>query len=178
MSLEKAKEKLQENQKEKDTIEALINPPKITKPKIKIPPQKDIRLIEQILRDKLESKKRKITEEYVENINHKYEKEIKEIHQKAINLRIEAETFAKKIELENNNNIKARFLGNNYEGGYLKDLPEDIKEATNHDFFELTEEPGQIKAIQTEIDEFLLNIKIGDQPLADVKPLIAKIELM
>lgn len=179
MSLKDAKNALEENKKEAETIENLINPPK-NKPKIKIPPQKDIRLIETILDDKLRIKEKKLTEDFVDSINRKYEKEIKELHQKAINLKREFETFAKKIEAENGNNIVSVLSdsGYNYSGNYVKHLPENMKEATDDKFFQASDEPKQIKEMKQEIDEFILNVKIGVQPLSDIKPLIDKINLI
>lgn len=178
MSLQDAKNKLEQNKKETEIIDRLINPQKTTKPKFKIPPRKDISQIEQILKDKLNEKKEKITENIVNQANRKYADEIKIFHERAIELKKDVKDFAKKVETENNNNIESVLENRGYSSHYLAGLPDDIKEATEDKFFQLADEPGQIEEMRKEINEFLLNVKIGIQPLSDVKPLLDKINLM
>ena len=93
-------------------------------------------------------------------------------------LKKEAEELGKEIIKESNGKIKLRFLDNNgYGSCYIKNLPEDLKEAHEENMMEVEDEDiPVISSLKAEIDEFILNVKLGLESIAGVKPLLAKIE--
>jgi len=173
-NLEEAKQVLEDNK----TLEAVLNP-QMAKKRIRLPLQRDVNLVESILDKKLETRESKFKERKLSDIQDKYKKEIEAIHTKAIELRKEAEKIAKTIENESSGNIKAKFLSNNYGSGYWNELPEDMDQAVSDEIFEVDGDSfPELLEIKKEIEEFLLNVKIGMAPLADVKPLLEKIDKM
>ncbi len=170
-NLQEAKRTLEDNK----NLEAIINP----KPqkRVKLPLARDVNLIQSILEKKLEARTEQFKEKLLSQTKTKYQSEIAEIHSKAIALRKEAESVARQIEQESGNNITAKFLHDNYGGGYFNELPEDMDEATKEEFFEVAENKfPEVEGLKKEIDEFILNLKIGLAPIADVKPLLEKID--
>ena len=170
-NLQEAKQTLEDSK----SLEAILNPQ--PKKRVKLPLQRDVNLVQSILDKKLESRTAQFKEKMLNQAKTKYQAEIEAIHIKAISLRKEAENIARLIEQDGNGNITAKFLHNNYGGGYFNELPEDMTEATREDFFEI--EGGnfpQVEGLKKEIEEYLLNVKIGLAQLADVKPLIEKID--
>ncbi len=170
-NIQKAKEKLEEGK----NLEAIINP----KPgkRVKLPLQRDVNLIESILNKKLDDKAEKFKENLLGSIKNKYSKEFEQIHLEAIALKRKAEQIGREIENENNGNVQAKYLHDNYDSSYLSDLPEDMDSATEHDLFEIKDSTfPKIEKMKKEIDEYVLNVKIGLAPFADVKALLAKID--
>jgi hypothetical protein len=171
-NLDEAKQVLEENK----NLEAVLNP-QMAKKRIKLPLQRDVNLIQSILDKKLEARESKFKERKLKDIKDKYKKEIEAIHVKAIALRKDAEKISKLIETESSGNIKAKFLHDNYGSGYWNELPEDMDQATSDEIFEVDGDSfPELMEIKKEMEEFLLNVKIGMAPLADVKPLLEKID--
>ena len=88
------------------------------------------------------------------------------------------EDVAKEIIDENNGKLKLRFMDeNSYNSGYLKDLPDTIEEAREDVGLEVNDDDYPIiDELRKEVDEFVLNVKLGLEPLAGVKPLLEKID--
>ena len=176
-NLAKAREKLGEKTAEEKQIENLINPPPVMK-KIKVPPARDVNLIESILNKRLDEKT-KIYKEKIENeVKERYKNKFDGIHQKAMDLKDEAIIIAKEIIDENNGKLKLRFMDeNSYNSGYLKDLPDTMEEAREDVGLEVNDDDYPIiDELRKEVDEFVLNVKLGLEPLAGVKPLLEKID--
>lgn len=172
-NLNEAKQVLEENK----SLDAIINPQ--IKKRIKLPLQRDVNLIQSILDKKLEARESKFKERKLKEMKDKYQKEIEAVHTKAIALRKEAEKIAKAIESESSGNIKAKFLHNGYSSGYWDQLPEDMDSATSDEIFEVDGDAfPELMEIKKEMEELLLNIKIGMTPLTEVKPLLEKIDKM
>lgn len=170
-NLEQAKATLEDNK----NLEAILNPQ--PKKRVKLPLARDVNLVQSILDKKLETRTEQFKEKILNQAKAKYQSEIEAIHTKAISLRKEAESVAKLIEQDGNGNITAKFLHENYGGGYFNELPEDMTEATKEDFFEIEGDKfPQVEGLKKEIEEYLLNVKIGLAQLADVKPLLEKID--
>jgi len=172
-NLEEAKKTLEDNK----NLEAIINPQPQQK-KIKLPPQRDVNLVQTILEKKLEGRTEQFKERMLNQATAKYQKEIEAIHLKAVALRKEAEMISREIEKDSGNMIKAKFLSNNnYNDGYFGELPETMSDATEHEFFEVEGDKfPQIEGLKREVEDFLLNVKIGMAPIADIKPLLEKID--
>lgn len=172
-NLEEAKQILEDNK----SLEAVINPQ--PKKRIKLPLARDVNLVQSILDKKLEARESKFKERKLREIKDKYKKEIDAVHDKAIALRKEAEKISKEIEAESSGNIKAKFLHNGYSSGYWDQLPEDMDNATSDEFFEVDGDSfPELLEIKKEMEEFLLNVKIGMTSLVEVKPLLEKIDKM
>lgn len=170
-NLEEAKQILEDNK----ALESIINPQ--AKKRIKLPLQRDVNLIQSILDKKLEARESKFKERKLKDIKDKYQKEIEAVHTKAIALRKEAEKISKAIEVESSGNIKAKFLHNGYSSGYWDQLPENMDGATSDELFEVDGDLfPELVEIKKEMEEFLLNVKIGMTPLAEIKPLLEKID--
>ena len=170
-NLAQAKEALEQN----TNLEAIINPQ--PKKRVKLPLQRDVNLVQSILDKKLEDREAKFKEKKLREAQDKYKSEIDEIHEKAVNLRKDAERIAKLVESDSGNNVVAKFLHNNYGNGYWSDLPESLDEAKKEDLFEI--DGGkftEVENLKKEIEEYVLNVKIGLAPLADVKALLEKID--
>ena len=173
-NLAEAKQVLEENK----SLEAVLNP-QMAKKRIKLPLARDVNLVQSILDKKLEARESKFKDKKLADIKDKYKKEIETIHVKAIELRKEAEKIAKTIESESSGNIKAKFLHDEYGSSYWNELPKDMDEATSEEIFEADGDSfPELVEIKKEMDEFMLNVKIGMAPLADVKPLLEKIDKM
>lgn len=176
-NLQKAKAMVYEKNAEETAINNVINPPPIVK-KIKVPPARDVNLIQSILMKRLDDRTRTYKEKIEETIEKKYKNKFDEIHKQAIALKAEAERIGNEIVAENNRSIKLTFLDkNSYSAGYLKDLPENIDEA--RDEVKMSIEDDQypiIEKMKGEIEDFILNVKLGCAPIADVKPLLEKID--
>jgi len=172
-NLEEARQILEDNK----SLEAVINPQ--PKKRIRLPLQRDVNLVQSILDKKLEARESKFKDKKLADIKDKYKKEIEAIHTKAIALRKDAEKISKLIETESSGNIKAKFLHNGYSCGYWDQLPENMDNATSDEFFEVDGDSfPELVEIKKEMEEFLLNVKIGMTPLAEIKPLLEKIDKM
>jgi len=170
-NLELAKQTLEENK----NLETIINPQ--PKKRIKLPLARDVNLVESIINKKLDTRTNQFKEKLLNQAKTKYKTEIDAIHQKAINLRKEAEKIGRLVEVETNENVTAKFMQGSYSDGYFGDLPEDMAKATEYDFFEASGENfPEIEKMKAEVEEFLLNARIGITPLSDVKPLLDKID--
>ena len=170
-NLQEAKQTLEDNK----NLDAIINP----KPqkRVKLPLARDVNLVQSILDKKIEARTSQFREKILSQAKAKYQAEIEAIHTKAIALRKEAENIARLIEQESGGNITAKFLHDKYGGGYFNELPEDMTEATKEDFFEVEGDKfPQVESLKKEIEEYVLNVKIGLAPIADVKPLLEKID--
>ena len=170
-NLEQAKEILEQNK----NLEAIINPQ--PKKRIKLPLARDVNLVESILDKKIETRTNQFKEKLLRQIKTKYQKEITAMHEKAINLRKEAERIGRLVEVESNENVRAKFMHDSYGDGYFGELPENIIEAEKIEFLEANGENfSKVESLKKEVEEYLLNVKIGLAQLADVKPLLEKID--
>lgn len=178
-NLEKAKAVLKEKTKENDEVEKLLNPPPVPPKKIKIMPRKDIDMAERILTDKLDKKIQTYGEEQARTKNQQYKTEIIALYQKAIDLKKEAMALSKTVEQETGGMIKASFETNNYGRGFWASLPDSISEAKEDDFFDVERDQKnspQIKEMREEIDNYILNLKIGNAELIEIRALLNKID--
>ena len=179
-NIEKAKAKIEEQQKEANVLENLINPPanQQKQKRIKLPLQRDVNLIESILNKKLETRGDQFKEIVLKRTEANFKGEIEAMHLKAIALRKEADAIAKRVDIATNGQVKMKYdSGNYYHSGYWDRLPEDMDKA-NED--EMMQADGnsfpEVAVLKAEIEEYILNFKIGLAPIADVKVLLEKID--
>ena len=171
-NIDQAKEKL----KEKSALESLLSPcpPPFTStktPKNRLPLQRDIQMIERILDEKLKFKQNQIEEKILNEYKTKFSIEIQEIHEEAVILHKRVQKLINTIEKESQGLI---IDGNR---GYWSDLPEKIEDTEDTNYIRISDNDAPIiTEIKNEISEYILNLKIGIAPMADVKILLDKIE--
>jgi len=166
-----AREVLEQNK----ALETLISPQ--PKKRIKLPPSRDINLIKSILDKKLEARTDQFKEKLLTQMKTKYQTEIDAIHQRAVDIRKDAEQISKLMEKDTSGSVLAKFLNNNYSDGYFGELPESLQDAKNDELFEVKEDNiPEIENLKKEIEEYILNAKLGLAPLADTKILLEKID--
>jgi len=165
-NLEQIKESLTKNQ---ETEEAINNPQTLKKPKI--PLQRDIDLIERTLHNKLKDKESEIKDKLLSKTNQKYALKIKELHQKAITLKQEFIKLNKEIKTQ----TKIIQIDLNDYSSYIRSLPHNLTEILQQEILKLTEKLPEINKMEEEIEDFMLDIKLGLTPLSDIKPLLDKI---
>jgi len=176
-NIEDAKKALQENSQ----LESILNPqPGGTKQKkIKLPLKRDVEIIENILRVKLDDKKKKAEEKIHEEAKIKWGPRMDEIHLKAIILRKEADKLLNEIKKSSGGTIISANDGR-YNDTYWDRLPVDMKEAQEDEYIDIDRDGDTafrktIEDLKLEIDEFIVNMKIGLAPMADVKIYLDKI---
>ena len=167
-NLEEAKESL-EKASQLDTI---LNPQPKGK-RIKLPLARDMNMIQTILNEKLKGKEESIKEELLAQAKQRWDASINQIHTKAVQLRQEIDSLAKLVKIESKEAIK---LDINSYNGYWDDLPETLQKAQEGEVLEINEDSmTSIVTIKKEIDEHVLDIKLGLSPISDVKILLQKI---
>lgn len=171
-NLTAARETLEKNK----NLEAIINPQ--PKKRIRLPLQRDINLIQGILDEKIDAKEKDVKDKLLNTAKIKWATKISAIHSIAISLRQEIEQLVKAIELESNNQITADLNdSSSYTSDYWGKLPKSVAEAEEEEFLELKESKiPEIEKLKEEVNEYVLNIKIGLAPLSDVKLLLDRIE--
>jgi len=170
-NLNEAKQVLEENK----SLDAIINPQ--PKKRIKLPLSRDINLIQSILDKKLEARTNQFKEKILTQMKTKYQTEIEAIHQKAVDIRKDAEKISKLMEKDSNGSVSAKFLHNSYSDGYFGELPESLQAAKDEELFEVQENNiPEVDNLKKEIEEYILNAKLGLAPLADTKVLLEKID--
>ena len=169
-NLEEAKESLAKASQ----MESIMTPPAKTK-RIKLPLARDINMIESLINTKLKNKEETYRETALNNAKAKWAIDVKMFHSMAVDLRERITAFAAIIEKETKGSIT---IGLGTYSGYWGKLPETMIEAYDEDEMLETKDtniPGLV-AIRQEIDEQLLDIKLGLKPISDVKALLEKID--
>lgn len=173
MSLQDAKAKLEEQNK----VAAIFQQPTTTKvKKTKLPLQRDVYVIEQLINNEIRKKENEIDNMIMKNAETKYQTEINTIHQKAILLKQEILALSRKIERESNGTLEAIKDGG-YSSNYTGALPDDIDEAKDTKLFHRDRTEAKIiKELKQEAEDLICNIKVGFAPFEDAKKLIDKIK--
>lgn len=172
--LDNAKQILAKKGEEASQLEAIVNPGPKQK-KNRLPLDREINMIENILNDKLRIKKKIMQEKASNEAKAKYAKETNNIHAMAVELRQNVQKLADRIEKESKG---AMGIGSNSYDGYWGGLPETIKDAIENNAGMIRIKDDNVPIIdktKAEIDEHVLNIKLGLAPLSDVKILLDKI---
>ena len=166
-NLQEAKESLAKSSQ----LNSIISPPKTKR--IKLPTQRDINMIEQLINNKLKLKAELNQETLLTKAKTKWQTDITQIHQKAISLKKETQILIKRIEKESNNTVK---IDPGY-SHYWHRLPETITEALGEELLEIEKNnQSQKTPLEQEIEETMLDIKLGLKPISDVKALLEKID--
>lgn len=175
-NLEEAKQKLEETRK----LEAImgVSQPIAKIPKSRMPRQKDIQIIEELLEKKIKDKKWEIKNEMLKKANKRWDTEINRIHAKAANLKLEIEQLAEEIKLESK---ETATIDMEKYGTYWEKLPESVKKAKeNNEIIEISDdyENPEIERMKNKIETFIVNVRIGRDQLSNVQTLIDEINLI
>jgi predicted nucleic acid-binding Zn-ribbon protein len=131
------------------------------------------------LREALNNKKNEIGKKAIDKDLSKYRKEINKFNGKAVNLYNEALTLKNKIE-------KGTYLSldmSDY-NSYLSKLPKTIEDIKESDLIEIkganySNDTGkykpELKEETKEVENFILGLKLGTALMADLQPLLNKI---
>lgn len=159
--------------KESLRVNTILNPILKTK-RIKLPLQRDIVMVENMLNQKLKSIKNTVNDEQLNKALTKWGPEIDQIHAKAILLKKEINNLTTTIEKDTNNTVK---IDPRY-SHYWKSLPENINDAKEDSLLEITDSnnPPILTTIENEITELLLDIKLGIKPISEVKTLLQNLD--
>lgn len=169
-NLQEAKESLAKA----NQIESIMTPAAKTK-RIKLPLARDINMIESLINTKLKNKEETYRETALNNAKAKWAIDVKMFHSMAVDLREKITAFAATVEKETKGSIT---IGLGSYSGYWGKLPETMTEAYDDQEMLETKDtniPGLV-TLRREIDEQLLNIKLGLKPISDVKALLEKID--
>lgn len=168
-NLQEAKESLAKSSQ----LAAILTPPTKTK-NIKLPRLHDITLVENIINQKLKDIKEANNNNYLAKVLTKWAPEIDQIHTKAVSLKKEINSITIAIEQDTNNTIKV----NPGYSHYWDKLPQNLKEAKEEDrILEINDDniPSTTTTIEKEIEEFLLDIKLGIKPISEAKIILEKL---
>ena len=166
-NLQEAKESLAKSSQ----LNSIISPPKTKR--IKLPTQRDINMIEQLINNKLNNKRTAINNEFLTKARTKWASKINAIHSEAIDLKKKINILNKEIVAEGYGTIQIH-PGYSY---YWEKLPATLREAQETEILEIDKfESPAIEALEKESTDLQLDIKLGLKPISDVKALLEKID--
>jgi hypothetical protein len=158
-------------------VAAIITPPPVIQGKAKrttAPRSKDMDLIQSTLTGNIRTKAQGIRYAEAERAKKTLAPLIKQIQSKAVMLAEDIKDLEKAIERESNG--LARLPAGSYSGSYsswLNNLPTTRTHAEAAEYIDTSgkDVPG-IANLQAEVDKQILNIRLGIQPVTDVKALM------